>query len=204
MIQVLIAEDSTVARDLLTHIFNSQPDMEVIGAARNGADAIEAVKHLRPDIIVMDVNMPVLDGFEATRRIMETDPLPIVIVSASLDPQEITTIFRAVEAGALAFLEKPVGAGHPRYADLTQSLVQTVRLMSEVKVVRRRRFSPRPILAVAPAMEKPQRERRVGGHRSFHRRSPGYPDHPGSAGAQLSCAGSHRATYFPRFYPGVC
>ncbi len=54
MIQVLIAEDSTVARDLLTHIFNSQPDMEVIGAARNGADAIEAVKHLRPDIIVMD------------------------------------------------------------------------------------------------------------------------------------------------------
>ncbi len=106
----------------------------------------------------MDVNMPVLDGFEATRRIMETDPLPIVIVSASLDPQEVSTSFRAVEAGALAFLEKPVGAGHPRYADLTQSLVQTVRLMSEVKVVRRRRFSPRPILAAGPAMSTPQRE----------------------------------------------
>ncbi len=159
MIQVLIAEDSTVARDLLTHIFNSQPDMEVIGTACHGADAVEAVKRLRPDIIVMDCYMPVLDGFEATRRIMETDPLPIVIVSASLDPQEVTSTFRAVEAGALAFLEKPVGAGHPRYAALTKSLVQTVRLMSEVKVVRRRRFNPRPHLSAAPAMEKPQRER---------------------------------------------
>jgi two-component system, chemotaxis family, protein-glutamate methylesterase/glutaminase len=159
MIQVFIADDSIVARDLLTHIFNSQPDMKVIGAARNGAEAIEAVKRLRPDIIVMDCIMPVLDGFEATRRIMETNPLPIVIVSASLDPQEVTSTFRAVEAGALAFLEKPVGAGHPRYTALTADLIQTVRLMSEVKVIRRRRFNSRPHLPTAADLEKPLRER---------------------------------------------
>ncbi len=149
--------------------------------------------------------MPVLDGFEATRRIMETDPIPIVIVSASLDPQEVTATFRAVEAGALAFLEKPVGAGHPRYADLTKSLVQTVRLMSEVKVVRRRRFSPRPTLAAAPAVEKSWNER--GGLVAIGA-STGGPQVIQTILARLAPnlagAGSHRATYFPRFYPGVC
>jgi two-component system chemotaxis response regulator CheB len=154
MIQVLIAEDSNVARELLTHIINSQPDMEVIGTACNGADAIEAVKHLKPDIIVMDVYMPVLDGFEATRRIMESDPRPIVIVSASLDPNEVASTFRAVDAGALSFLEKPVSVNHPRYADLAKNFVQSVRLMSEVKVLRRRRFLQRPAVPAAPTAER--------------------------------------------------
>ena len=154
MIQVLIAEDSIVARDLLTHIINSQPDMKVIGTACHGADAIEAVKHLRPDIIVMDVNMPVMDGFEATRRIMEATPTPIVIVTASLDPNEVANTFRAVEVGALSFLEKPVSARHPKYAELVENFVQNVRLMSEVKVVRRRRLVPRPVLSALPAEER--------------------------------------------------
>jgi two-component system, chemotaxis family, protein-glutamate methylesterase/glutaminase len=154
MIQVLIAEDSIVARDLLTHIINSQPDMRVIGTACHGADAIEAVKHLKPDIIVMDVNMPVLDGFEATRRIMEATPTPIVIVTASLDPHEVTNAFRAVDVGALSFLEKPVSASHPRYTELVENFVQSVRLMSEVKVVRRRRFTLRPALSALPAEER--------------------------------------------------
>ncbi|MBI3995170.1 MAG: chemotaxis response regulator protein-glutamate methylesterase, partial [Nitrospirae bacterium] len=78
-----------------------------------------------------------MDGLEATRRIMETHPVPIVIVSGSLDPREVTTSFRAMEAGALAVLPRPAGLGHPGHEAMAKELVQTVKLMSEVKVVKR-------------------------------------------------------------------
>jgi len=144
MIHVLIADDSAVAREFLAHIIDRQPDMQVVGAVTNGAQAVAAVKNLRPHIVVMDSNMPVLDGFRATRQIMEEAPTPIVIVTASLRPEEVTTTFKAVEAGALAVLAKPVGLGHPSFGQVTDTFVQTIRLMSEVKVVRRRNVGSRP------------------------------------------------------------
>jgi two-component system chemotaxis response regulator CheB len=84
----------------------------------------------------MDIHMPRLDGFEATRRIMETQPLPIIICTATASPQDLVVAFRSMEAGAVACVEKPVALGvdfEPRL----HNLLQTVRLMSEVKVVRR-------------------------------------------------------------------
>ncbi len=141
MIRVMIAEDSLVMREYLTHLINQQPDMEVVGVASNGAEAVQAVKQLKPHIVVMDSNMPVLDGFRATRQIMEETPTPIVIASASLSPQELATTFKAVEAGALAILAKPVGLGHPQFEAATNEFLQTIRLMSEVKVIRRRNLA---------------------------------------------------------------
>ncbi|MCI0529104.1 MAG: response regulator, partial [Nitrospira sp.] len=85
MIKVLIVEDSPAAQEFLTHILSSDPEIQVIGIANNGEEAIEAVKHERPGVITMDINMPRMNGFEATRIIMETVPTPIVIVSASWD-----------------------------------------------------------------------------------------------------------------------
>jgi two-component system chemotaxis response regulator CheB len=82
--------------------------------------------------------MPDMDGFEATRIIMETTPTPIVIVSASWDSEEVGKTFRAMEAGALAAIAKPVGVTHPNYKKHTKELIQTVKLMSEVKVIKRR------------------------------------------------------------------
>jgi two-component system, chemotaxis family, protein-glutamate methylesterase/glutaminase len=78
-----------------------------------------------------------MDGFEATRRIMESNPVPIVIVSASWNPEEVDKTFRTMEAGAVAALEKPRGMGHPNSESSVKELLQTVKLMSEVKVVRR-------------------------------------------------------------------
>jgi len=141
MIRVLIADDSRVAREFLTHLVNSQPDMEVVGVAANGVETVQRVKTLLPTIVVIDSNMPVLDGFGATRQIMEEHPTPIIIVTASLNPQDMTTTFKAMEAGALAVLAKPVGVGHPQYDSLTDQFLQHLRLMSEVKVVRRRPIS---------------------------------------------------------------
>ncbi len=137
MIKVLIVEDLAVMREFLVHVLGSDPDIQVIGSVNNGEEALKAMKKMSPDVITMDINMPKMNGFEATRQIMETNPTPIVIVSASWDPKEVATTFRAVEAGAVAVLEKPRGIGHPDYENTVRNLIQTVKLMSEVKVVKR-------------------------------------------------------------------
>ncbi len=137
MIKVLVVEDSPVVRAFLVHILGADPGIEVIGTANDGEQALEAVARKRPDVITMDIHMPKLDGLEATRRIMETRPTPIVIVSGSTDPREVATTFRAIEAGAVAVLRRPAGIGHADHEATAGELVQTVKLMSEVKVIKR-------------------------------------------------------------------
>lgn len=136
-INVLVADDSKVIRMLLVHLLESDPQLNVTGAVEDGQAALDFVRERKPDVIVMDINMPNLDGFEATRRIMETDPVPIIICSATTDPREIVTSFRAMEAGAVACVEKPVGREDVHFEQLAAGLVESVKLMSEVKVVRR-------------------------------------------------------------------
>jgi two-component system chemotaxis response regulator CheB len=137
MIRVLVVEDSPVVRDLLVYILGSDPDIEVIATAGDGYQAIELALKERPDVITMDVHMPRLDGIEAVRRIMATNPIPIVIISASIDPGEAGDTFRALEAGAVAVCEKPQGITHPQYQTQARKIVQTVKMVSEIKVVRR-------------------------------------------------------------------
>jgi two-component system, chemotaxis family, protein-glutamate methylesterase/glutaminase len=137
MINVLVVEDSPIVREFLVHILGSDPDITVIATACDGEEALDIVRHHRPDVITMDIHMPKLNGLEATRRIMETNPTPIVIVSGSEDPHEVVTTFDAMDAGALAVLRRPAGIGHPDHQAMVQDIVQTIKLMSEVKVVRR-------------------------------------------------------------------
>lgn len=136
-IRVLVVEDSPVVREWIVYILNRVPGISVIATAADGAEAIEAVMRLKPDIVTMDIHMPVMNGLEATRRIMETNPLPIIILSGSTDPSDVQTTFNAMEAGALAFVPRPSGIGHPDMEAGVRDLVQTVKVMSEVKVVRR-------------------------------------------------------------------
>ncbi|MDP3097617.1 MAG: chemotaxis-specific protein-glutamate methyltransferase CheB [Syntrophales bacterium] len=138
MIKVLIVEDSPVVRELLMFILSSDPTIRVIGTASDGEEAVRAVRDKRPDVVTMDIIMPKMDGFEATRIIMETTPTPIVIVSASANSKEVEKTFRAIEAGALAAISKPMGVTHPKYTQLAKELITTVKLMSEVKVIKRR------------------------------------------------------------------
>jgi two-component system chemotaxis response regulator CheB len=137
MIKVLITEDSPVVRGYLEYILNSDPDIQVIGMAKDGEEAVRMVAENKPDVITMDIHMPKMDGFEATRQIMETNPVPIVICSASWNPEEVDKTFRTMEAGAVAALEKPGGIGHPQSEASVRELIQTVKMMSEVRVVRR-------------------------------------------------------------------
>ena len=137
MIRVLIVEDSDTVLQFLTHVLASDPSIEVVGRARNGAEALDAVVRTKPDVVTMDIHMPQMNGFDATRQIMESHPTPIIIVSGSSDVKEIATTFRALEAGALALIPRPSGPGHLDHEATAKELVQTVKLMSEVKVVKR-------------------------------------------------------------------
>lgn len=152
MINVLVVEDSPVVREFLVQVLSSDPEICVVGSARNGEEALEAVESKKPDVITMDVHMPKMNGVEATRTIMQTRPTPIVVVSGSTGSPEAARAFRALEAGALAVVQKPSGIGHPDHAQAVAKLVETVKLMSEVKVVRRWSH-PRPKPAVPPVPE---------------------------------------------------
>ena len=154
MIKILITEDSDVVATLLQAILEAEPDMVVVGRARNGREAVTLTGELKPDLVTMDIRMPVMDGFEATRMIMASHPLPIVVISASVDNEELRTTFRAIEEGALAGIEKPRGLSHPDFEDIRLELVETIRAMAEVKVVRRR--PPRPTTSTFEPHPKPR------------------------------------------------
>jgi two-component system chemotaxis response regulator CheB len=153
VIRVLVVDDSPTVREFLMHLLGSDPEIEVVGSASDGEEALEAVNRVKPDVVTMDIRMPGIDGFEATRLIMETSPTPIVVVSGNLDPEEAAS-FRAIEAGALAVLQRPPGIGHPDHAATMIELVRTVKLMSEVKVVKRwphaRKHITTPAASISP------------------------------------------------------
>jgi two-component system chemotaxis response regulator CheB len=137
MIRVLVVDDSPSVRALLAHIFEAEPEISLVGCACDGEQALEMAARLRPDVITMDLHMPAMDGVEATRRIMQTCPVPIVVVSGKDSQVEVGAGFRAIEAGALVLAQRPFGIGHPAFADSARALVRTVRSMAEVRVVRR-------------------------------------------------------------------
>jgi two-component system, chemotaxis family, protein-glutamate methylesterase/glutaminase len=138
VIRVLVAEDSRSARELLVHILESEKGISVVDTAVDGCEAVEKARTLRPDVITMDVHMPRMDGLQATRAIMTSSrPVPILIISASLDPAEVGDAFIALEGGAIALCEKPVSVSHPDFEKLSKQIVQKVRMVSEITIVRR-------------------------------------------------------------------
>lgn len=129
-VRVLIVEDSALYRKVLFSIFQKDPGIIIVGSADNGAEAVRLAARLKPDVITMDINMPVMDGYEATRQIMAKSPCPIVMISSFSDGNHT---FDALKAGALTIVKKPT-AGDPPEA--IKAMVSKVKLMADVKVVR--------------------------------------------------------------------
>lgn len=111
MIRILIVDDSNTIRLILRELLNDDPEIEVVGEAVNGLEAVDMTRRLKPDLITMDVAMPVMDGLAATRRIMKENPTPIIVVTAKSNFQEMNVAFESMEAGALDVLAKPKGFG---------------------------------------------------------------------------------------------
>ncbi|MCH9644022.1 MAG: chemotaxis-specific protein-glutamate methyltransferase CheB [Gammaproteobacteria bacterium] len=137
MIRVLIVDDSQVITMLLRAMLEKTPDIEVIGIANNGKEAVEMTAKLKPDIITMDVRMPEMNGLEATQIIMDSNPTPILIVSASVNNEDLKIAFNAIECGALAVIEKPPGLEGESYEQVHNSLINHVHALAKIKPRRR-------------------------------------------------------------------
>lgn len=135
-IRVMIVEDSAVVRLLLQHIIGGDPRFEVVAIAETAEEAMQLLEKIRPDVISLDIRLPGMNGLDATLRIMATRPTPIVVVSASVQSDDLNIAMNALRAGALTVVEKPVGTTHEEYDRVARHLLTQLEIMSQVKVVR--------------------------------------------------------------------
>jgi two-component system chemotaxis response regulator CheB len=163
-IRILVVEDSLTVRMRLVEILSADPEIELVGQAQDGQRAIELCQSLRPDLITMDMMMPVMTGLAATEYIMAHCPTPILIVSASINRGELFQTYEALAAGAVDVLEKPIGTE----ADgLWESrFIATVKLASRIRAIThlRHRLSGLtvPKVTAPPPLEPPPREATPG------------------------------------------
>lgn len=132
-IRVLVVEDSLTTRKRLVDVLTADPDIVVVGEAGDGQHGVDLCESLRPDVVTLDMVLPIMSGLAATEFIMAYCPTPILIVSASTNRGELFTTYDALAAGALDVLEKPTG-DEPDGA-WERKLVTTVRLLSRIKVI---------------------------------------------------------------------
>jgi two-component system, chemotaxis family, protein-glutamate methylesterase/glutaminase len=134
-IRVVVVDDSALMRRMITTLIERDPVIRVVGVARDGREAIALVEELRPDIITMDVRMPVMDGLATTEHLMAYCPTPILVLTASLASHEVDITFRMLDAGALEVIEKPHGETPLAIERAGFDLIRRIKTLSRVKVV---------------------------------------------------------------------
>ena len=165
-IRVLIVDDSAYMCRVLRDILSADPQLEVVGQGRDGRDAVAMAESLRPDVITMDINMPHIDGLQATELIMSQHPRPIVIVSSESREGAASTL-RALELGAIDFVSKPSSGIDLDMRAVRDELTRKIKLAAKVRVVRtatRSKSSP-PAASVAAAarLEAPNHRAGIAG-----------------------------------------
>ncbi|MBI5500415.1 MAG: chemotaxis-specific protein-glutamate methyltransferase CheB [Deltaproteobacteria bacterium] len=157
-IRVLVVDDSILARQIIRTVLSADADIEVVGTAASGREAIDLVLQLRPDIVTMDLRMPGLDGLATTAEIMRRRPTPVVVVTASVFRQQQQDVFALFKYGVLDVLEKPGPPSDPASAAAARILVEKVKILCRVKVSY---FGP----ASAPDRSSRRRVAPLPGHR---------------------------------------
>jgi two-component system, chemotaxis family, protein-glutamate methylesterase/glutaminase len=161
--RVLVVDDSAFMRKVLESIFNGDEQLQVVGHAKDGREAIALSESLKPDVITMDLNMPHMDGLAATAHIMTNSPRPIVIVSSESKEGAASTL-KALELGAIEFVTKPSGGIDLDMQSVKDELLRKVRMAAKVRVVRtavrlantvQAPSTGRPASSQAPAASKP-------------------------------------------------
>jgi two-component system chemotaxis response regulator CheB len=133
--RVLVVDDSAFMRKVLEGIFNADPQLQVVGHAKDGREAIALAESLKPDVITMDLNMPHMDGLQATAQIMTSNPRPVVIVSSESKEGADSTL-KALELGAIEFVTKPSSGIDLDMQSVREDLLRKVRMAAKVRVVR--------------------------------------------------------------------
>ncbi len=134
-IRVLIVDDSTFMRKVLETILVADENVLVVGHAKDGREAVKLAESLKPDVITMDINMPVMDGLQATAEIMSTNPRAIVVVSSE-SRQGAASTLRALELGAIEFVAKPSSGIDLDMQSVREDLLRKIRMAAKVRVVR--------------------------------------------------------------------
>ncbi|EGQ7831650.1 TPA: chemotaxis response regulator protein-glutamate methylesterase [Vibrio vulnificus] len=149
-IKVLVVDDSSFFRRRVSEIINAESRLEVIDVAVNGKEAVEKAKRLKPDVITMDIEMPVMDGISAVREIMASVPTPILMFS-SLTHDGAKATLDALDAGALDFLPK-------KFEDIARNRDEAVSLLQQrvIQIASKRAFMRRPLASSASVQERPQ------------------------------------------------
>lgn len=154
MIRVLVADDSRAFRAILRTILGRSPEIEVVGEAQDGHEAVSQVLALRPDVVTMDVRMPGKDGLEAIEEIMRRRPTPVVVVSAEAGPEKQEVSFRALELGAVEVLAKPRADVRGRFEREAEEIRMAVRAVAGLKLVTRHKRNQRRPAPPAPLAEQ--------------------------------------------------
>ncbi len=140
-VRILVVDDSAFMRKVISDIINESNDFEVIGTARNGKDAVAKVKELQPDVVTMDVEMPIMDGIEALKKIMDEHPVPVLMLS-SLTKEGADATITSLEYGAVDFITKPSSIFKVNTDDMKEELFEKISVASRVRVRSVRRQAP--------------------------------------------------------------
>src|SRR5262250_2588917 len=133
--RVLVVDDSAFMRKVLETIFNADDQLQVVGHAKDGREAVTLAESLKPDVVTMDINMPHVDGLQATAQIMTTNPRPIVVVSSESREGAASTL-KALELGAIEFVAKPNSPIDLDMQSIREDLLRKVKMAAKVRVVR--------------------------------------------------------------------
>jgi two-component system, chemotaxis family, protein-glutamate methylesterase/glutaminase len=133
-IKVLLVEDSLIALELLQRLLKSSPEVEVVGTARNGQEALELIPQVKPQVICTDLHMAPIDGLELTRQVMIHFPCPILVISNSVQEDDTKNIFGLLQAGAVDIFPKPTGGDYTEYELVKDRLIAKIKMLSQVTV----------------------------------------------------------------------
>lgn len=145
-IRVLLVDDSPITLVILKRILASTPQIQVVGTASNGKEALDMIPSLQPDVICTDWHMPVMDGLEFIQLVLKRFPRPILVLSVSVQKEQATNIFRLLEAGAIDVMAKPRGTEAGVNELDARELISKINILAGVTVIHKFRGKPHPML----------------------------------------------------------
>ncbi len=134
-VRVLVADDSATVRLMLRRLLEADPDISVVGMAANGREAVQMVALLKPDLVTMDVEMPVMDGITAIEQIMAFTPVPVLVISSVVSKLHTANVARALGAGAVDVISKPGAASEEEFNAAAATIRNRVKQLSRVQVI---------------------------------------------------------------------